>query len=263
MEKVKYAEMLPHEIVARRKEFPAAFVGLGILEFHGEHDAVGLDALKAEKLCELAAAKSGGFAFPALWYGEPRVYKLLEFDHDDTGEVKAKMQFNKDKFSPTYYGKTGEEQVKFYQDLLYHLLIQMNTLEMRAVCLLTGHYPLSKFAQPVVERFNSNFRDTQAFAGTEAEYPPPSEFVGGDHAAKWETSYLGYLRPDCVDMCVYLGRENEPLVGVIGTDPRKEASVEIGRRACNLIVDAMVEKAEELIKCTRGAIPTSARQASS
>jgi creatinine amidohydrolase len=247
MEKVKYAEMLPHEIVARRKNFPAAFVGLGILEFHGEHQAVGLDALKAEKLCELAASKSGGFAFPTLWYGEPRVCRLLEFDCDKDNKGKEKMGFKMEKFSPTYYGKTAEEQVEAYQDLLYHMLIEMNTLEMRAVCFLAGHFPLADFAKPVVERFNQNFKDTQAFAGTEFHYPALSEFVGKDHAAKWETSYLWYLRPDCVDMSVYLGRENDELAGVIGIDPRKEASVETGRKACNLIVEAMVKKAEELI----------------
>jgi creatinine amidohydrolase len=32
MEKVRYETMLPHEIVARRKQFPAAFIGLGTLE---------------------------------------------------------------------------------------------------------------------------------------------------------------------------------------------------------------------------------------
>lgn len=251
MEKVRYAEMLPHEILARRAKFPAAFVGLGILEFHGEHQAVGLDALKAEKLCELAAARSEGFAFPTLWYGEPRVCRFLEFDSDKDDQAKAKMQFQKEKYSPTYYGKTAEEQIQAYQDLLYHLLIEMNTLEMRAVCLLAGHFPLADFARPVVERFNQSFTDTQAFAGTEFHYPPPSEWVGKDHAAKWETSYLWYLRPDCVDMSVYLGRENEPLAGVIGLDPRKEASVETGRKACNLIVDAMVKKAEELMQRTQ------------
>ena len=37
MEKVRYEEMLPHEIVARRRRFPAAYIGLGGLEWHGEH----------------------------------------------------------------------------------------------------------------------------------------------------------------------------------------------------------------------------------
>ena len=36
MEKVRYHEMLPHEIVARRKRFPVAFIPSGVLELHGE-----------------------------------------------------------------------------------------------------------------------------------------------------------------------------------------------------------------------------------
>lgn len=248
MEKVRYEEMLPHEIVARREKFPAAFIGLGTLEWHSEHLSVGNDALKAEKLCELAAERSGGFAFPTLWYGEPRVTGLMETNHDEDGRIKSKMKFQEEKFSESYFGKTPEQQIEFYRQLLYHMLIQMNTLEMKAVCLLCGHYPLHGWASPVVEKFNKNFKDTRAFAGIEFHYPPETPDVGGDHAAKWETSYLWYLRPDCVDMSIYLGREDEPLIGVGGIDPRKEASIEIGRKACDLIVEGMVRKAKELIE---------------
>jgi len=251
MEKVRYEEMLPHEIVARRKVFPAAFVGLGGLEWHGEHLAVGNDALKAEKLCELAAARSGGFAFPTLWYGEPRVSKLMEVNPEKGDMIKSKMKFKKRKFSQVYFGKTPEEQIEFYHQLLYHLLVQMNTLEMRAVCLLCGHYPIREWALPVVRSFNKGFEDTKVFAGTEFDYTGKGKYVSGDHAGKWETSYLWYLRPDCVDMSVYLGREKEPLIGVGGIDPRKEASIEIGRKACGLIVEAMIRKAKALIKKAR------------
>jgi len=251
MEKVRYHEMLPHEIVERRKKCPAAFIGLGGLEWHSEHLAVGNDALKAEKLCELAAAKSGGFAFPTLWYGEPRNKYLLEYDYDPDGKVAAKMKFKKRKFTETYYGNTADEQVEFYQRLIWHVLVEMNTLEMRAVCFLCGHYPLHTFAQPVVERFNKTFEDTRAFAGIEFHYPPKSKHVGGDHAAHWETSYLWYLRPDCVDLSIYLGREEEPLIGTVGKDPRTHASVELGRKASNLIVEGMVRKAKQLIARAR------------
>ena len=247
MEKVRYEEMLPHEIVARRKRFPAAFIGLGGLEWHGEHLAVGNDALKAEQLCELAAARSGGFAFPTLWYGEPRVAALMEVNHDGEGGIRRKMKFKKRKFSETYFGQTPDEQIDFYRRLIYHTLVQMNTLEMKAVCFLCGHYPLRGFALPAVEEFNREFKDTRAFAGIEFHYPRKTKKVGGDHAAKWETSYLWYLRPDCVDMSVYLGRQDEALIGVGGIDPRKEASVEVGRAACDLIVEGMVRKAKELL----------------
>jgi creatinine amidohydrolase len=248
MEKFRYEEMLPHEIVARRKRFPAAFIGLGGLEWHGEHMAVGNDALKAEALCELAANRSGGFAFPTLWYGEPRVTGLMECNHDEDGKIKRQMRFKKSKFSQGYFGQDAEEQIAFYRQLLYHVLVQMSTFEMRAVCLLCGHYPLHGWAAPVVAKFNSEGRGTRAFAGIEFHYPRKTPAVGGDHAAKWETSYLWYLRPDCVDMSVFLGREDEPLIGVGGIDPRKEASVEVGRKACDLIVEGMVRKAEQLIR---------------
>ncbi len=247
MEKVRYEEMLPHEIVARREKFPAAFIGLGTLDWHSEHLAVGNDALKAEKLCELAASRSGGFAFPTLWYGEPRVTGLMEVNYDPDGAIKQKMGFDNRKFTETYFGKTAAEQVQFYQALLYHMLVQMNTFGMKAVCMLCGHYPIHDWAAPVVGKFNSSFKDTRVFAGIEFNYPPKSEAVGGDHAAKWETSYLWYLRPDCMDMSIYLGREMDTLIGIMGDDPRQTASVEIGRKACDLIIEGMVRKARELI----------------
>jgi len=158
MEKFRYHEMLPYEIVARRRKYPVVFAGLGGLEWHGEHQAVGLDALKAEKLSELAAEKSGGFAMSTLWYGEPRT---------------------------------------------------------------TG-------------------------------------YSGGDHASIWETSYLWYLHPDCVDMSVYQGRKNETLIGVKMSGQKTKlkelqegASVERGRKGVNLIVDGMVKKADQLYKKVR------------
>lgn len=49
-------------------------------------------------------------------------------------------------------------------------------------------------------------------------------------------------------MSIYLKQDEETLVGVGGIDPRKEASIEIGRKACALIVTGMINKAKELIK---------------
>ena len=250
MDKVRYEEMLPHEIVEQRKKFPAAFIGLGLLEWHCEHLAVGTDALKSEKLCEIAALRSGGFAFPTLWYGEPRVTGLMDANHDEKGGIKAKMKFKKKKFSQDYFGKTGEQQIEFYQQLVYHTLVQMNTLEMKAVCLLYGHYPMRNWALPAVNKFNKSFKDTKVFADVGFHYVSKSKrkYVGCDHSGKWETSCMWYLRPDCVDMSVFLDREKEPLIGTMGEDPRKSASIEVGRKYCELIVEGMVRKAKELIK---------------
>jgi len=108
--------------------------------------------------------------------------------------------------------------------------------------------PDKGWAMSVVERFNKTFEDTRVFAGTEFDYCPPNPDVGSDHAALWETSYLWYLRPDCLDISVYFDRPREALIGVMGTDLREKASIEIGRRACQMIVEGMVQKARELLK---------------
>jgi len=251
MEKVRYHDMLPHEIVARRRKFPAAFIALGGLEWHGEHLAVGNDALKAEKLCELAAGASGGFAMPTVWFGEPRTVALMEANHNAQGRITDKMALPSGHFTTRHFGISEADQTAFYRQLIYHVLVQMNTLGMKAVCLLSGHYPLKQWADKAIARFHrvKRFRGTRAFCGIEFHYPAVEDRakVGGDHAAHWETSYLWYLRPDCVDMSVYLGREAEPLVGVGGKDPRVHAGVELGRRACKLIVKGMALKARQLL----------------
>lgn len=254
MEKVKYHEMLPHEIVARRRRFPAAFVPSGVIELHGAHMAVGNDALKAEKLCELAAAKSGGFLFPTMWYGEPRTTGLIETIPDDDGWTALKMKLmrlKKRKFTDKHFGSTAGQQIELFRQLIRHTLIQMNQLEMKAVIILFGHWSMRTWALPVVEQFNNDFGDTLALAAIENDFAPDNPKVGGDHAGKWETSYLWYLRPDCVDTSICRGCKRGDLVGVICDDPPQEAPVELGRTACNLMADGMVRAAKRLLEKAR------------
>ncbi len=51
------------QIIARH---PVAFIPAGIAEWHGEQSACGLDALKAETLCHMAAENLGGVCFPTV-----------------------------------------------------------------------------------------------------------------------------------------------------------------------------------------------------
>ena len=121
MEKYRYHEMLPHEIVRRRRKFPVAFVASGCLEWHGEHLAVGNDALKAEKLCEIAAQKSGGFAFPTLWYGDSRGHSLAENHFDDAPLILEKMELAAGKFTSEHFETTHDQEIEFYRQLVYPL----------------------------------------------------------------------------------------------------------------------------------------------
>jgi len=44
-----------------------------------------------------------------------------------------------------------------------------------------------------------------------------------------ETSYLWHLRPECVDAGILRRNTDEEMLGFCGTDPRREASIKIGR----------------------------------
>jgi creatinine amidohydrolase len=257
--KVRYEDMLPHEIVAARRAKPVAYLPLGGLEWHGEHMAVGNDALKAQRLCELAAERGGGLAMPPLWYGEPRVERLMETNADDKDKIIKTMKLRPADFATgkkaNPFGTSGEEQIALYQALLRHTFVQIRTLGFKAIVVLTGHYPLYDWAQPVAQEFNKAHKDCRIFVGIEFHYDVPAVGkgkVGGDHAAKWETSYLMALRPECVDMTVFSGRPaNEPLIGVGGEDPRVHATKQVGVEACDLIVKGMIKQAEKLLKNVR------------
>ncbi len=251
METPRYEEMLPHQIVPRRRKFAAAFIPLGGLEWHGEHLAVGNDALKAQRMCELAAEASGGFAMPPVWYGEPRTVKLMEANHNDDHAITDKMHLPAGNFTTRHFGIAEARQVKFYQELIYHVLVQMNTLGMRAVCLLCGHFPLEAWGRAAAKKFHKvkRFASTRVYCGVGPRYNQPEDWTKAacDHAGPWETSYLWYLRPECVDLSVYAGRPaSEKLVGLMGQDPRL-ATVALGRAATRRIVKGMVAKAKELI----------------
>ena len=67
--KTNYEEMYPEEFKSVLKANPIAFLPLGSMEYHGYHHVLGLDSLKAWKICQLAAKRIGGVVFPPLYLG--------------------------------------------------------------------------------------------------------------------------------------------------------------------------------------------------
>ena len=48
MAKVRYEEMLPHEAVEARTKCPVAYLPVGGIEWHGEHNCLGLDTVTGQ-----------------------------------------------------------------------------------------------------------------------------------------------------------------------------------------------------------------------
>ena len=66
---VRLEHLRPREIDEAMKECPLLFLPLGTIEWHGLHNIVGLDALKAHMLCVRAAERGGGLVAPPLYGG--------------------------------------------------------------------------------------------------------------------------------------------------------------------------------------------------
>jgi creatinine amidohydrolase len=234
--------MLPSEIREARTACPISYVPLGTLEWHGEHDAVGLDALKSHALAIRCAEAGGGLAFPPLWYGENRESNLMEVTARDREEIAHRYGLPHENFRAGYTGVSAHDQDLRYVELLLHICRQAKSLGFRVVVLLAGHYPLLRHAKAVEELMGLRDRDARVIAVSGYELVRDEIPDAGDHAGKWETSLLMVLRPECVDMSKLPADPAEPLVGV--SNDARRASEEYGRRGVELVVQRIVAKAK-------------------
>lgn len=238
VDEVRYESMSPVEIEAAIARCPVAFFPAGINEWHGEQSAVGLDALKAEALCRMAARNLGGVVFPTLWTG-PGVSTP---------------------FDPTKYprGTLTIDKV-LYLESVEELLNHVEAMGFKLTVYLSGHYP--GVIEEVAKKFNQR-GGMKVFSLSEnlVVHTLPA----GDHAGVWETSVLMALHPALVDLSrlpplpagmKHAGEVMPPAwpflqrteyYGVYGEDPRVYANAYFGREAVQAVMDGLAAKVREL-----------------
>jgi len=253
MAKIRYNEMLPHEIVAARQACPVAYLPVGNIEWHGEHLPVGYDALKADMLAVKCAEQSGGLVFPPLYWGEPRESHLVEAHSDvaDQRLVADKMGLPAQNFAPGYMGKSYHEADRFYIELLVHILREVQSLGFMVMTIIAGHYPLLHHARAACQWYSLGLPDspkTRAWACSGYELVKDQIPDAGDHAAKWETSLLMALCPELVDMSRLPDDPRARLIGVGGINPRNSASAEYGKAGVEAIVTAITTRNHALLE---------------
>ncbi len=260
MKPIRYHEMRPHQIREVRDDFPVAYLPMGVLEWHGEHNPVGLDAVKATAMAEHFARDIGGLVMPTLWYGDNRQI-LAEvvfgggggpdaFDHRP-GIMAGYGGLNLRAFQDDAERSKADGGWDTWATLYRHALNQISTLGFSVIVTLSGHYPLSEPAEWVSEDYNETEQARViSIIGCDLveDLFHDERGKGGDHAARWETSLLMYLRPELVELERLDPDPNTVLVGVLGEDPRKLASAEYGKKAMMAITERLDQKVREALR---------------
>jgi len=119
--------------------------------------------------------------------------------------------------------------------------------------LLSGHYPnKSEFLDSAIRHYRQAGGQMDVLALVENQV----EGVGGDHAAKFETSFMLYLHPDKVDVQRLRAGPNDdcggpgerinymtdeyrghPCYGLVGIDPRTHANSAVGEQSTTGLID--------------------------
>ena len=247
-DEVRYHMLRPAQIVARRKACPVAYVPIGTLEWHGEHNPVGTDTLQAEGIANLCAERGGGLAFPPLYYGESRLEALMEANAGDRDQIAAKMELPPENFSPEHFPFPATEQALSYHKLLLHVLAELETLGFKIGVLVAGHYPLIDHARAACLQHNQGYRGRKgntmlAWAFVDYLLVRDRYDCAGDPAGGWETSHVMALHPQTVDLSV-LPPKGQKLIGAGGRLAPQDATAAFGRET----LDAAVEVALREVK---------------
>jgi creatinine amidohydrolase len=217
---VRLERLRPREIEKAMQACPVLYQPLGTVEWHGLHNIVGLDAVKAHHLCIHAARRGGGVVAPAVFGGVGGLDQPHTFVMEPENDVHSTLVRD-------WVGKLGREAVR---------------QGFRAVIILTGHYGA---AQQIVIR-DVAVRLTRSLGvpvlGTPEYFLALDAGYWGDHAAWGETSLMLHLDPESVDLS-RLGQP--PHKGVGGRDPR-EATRADGERLAETIIVRLARLASQM-----------------
>lgn len=227
----------PHEIRDRLAERSVVYVPLGTIEWHCEHLPVGLDALTAHGVCLRAAARDGGIVYPPLHYG--------------TGGGHGGY--------PWTVMMPGAAEI---EALLRHTLERLDNLGVRLAVLFTGHFADEQIAliKAISAAWNGAGHRTKTLALSINEVKGAA--FGPDHAGMFETTLLGALWPERVDVGRLARRREQdpgddpwsvgrhdpthPLWGVIGPDPRNY-NAEAGPPLLSACVNWLIGEVDEAL----------------
>lgn len=184
----------PDEILPEMERAPTAYWPLGLIEWHGPHLPLGVDALNAEAVALRVAEVAGGLVMPTAYFGTERERppELLDWLGFEAGDWVVGMDFPANVL-PSMYARQ-EIFALFVRENL-HLMAGMG---FQTIVIISGHAATNQIE--TLERVAAEFNAAQAvrvlvvlpFVANEAGVLE----VG--HASRIETSLMLALYPPAV-----------------------------------------------------------------
>lgn len=208
------AEAFPRDVERHLAEKPPILVlPMGTLEWHSHHLPLGLDGIVAEHMARAIAERADAVLAPVSWWAIGGV----PFPH------------------------TLKLPLALVEPLFEELYVQFGNMGFEIVLAFAGHFGFEQ-TLGMKRAALAAMRRTEAFILPLTEYDAVSDIYAGDHAGKGEASLLLSVRPDLVRLdAVPAG---EPLPGVIGPEPRGQASADLG----NQIIEATATRVAALAR---------------
>ena len=221
---MKYEEMKPAEINKMLRTCPVAYLVWGAHEWHGVHNPVGLDTLKAYHMTLELCRATGGVVLPPVYCGYQTMKPWRGFRHT--------LEFSKD----------------LVRRHVHEHLENLHEEGFRVLVVVMGHYG-AKHVETIkagVADFTEKHAYTKVLAITDYEPASWIHVKGGDHAGKNETSLMMHFRPDLVDLSLLPDGEVDSKREGCSSDA-KQATPEHGEMLVRVFVAQAAPRIRELL----------------
>lgn len=242
---MRLQHLLPYQLKQAIDEAWPLLIPTGCIEYHGPHQALGLDTLLVEELLTRVAQRVNCIVAPPFWYG-PTGYAV-------TGPDQGTLDVSTERF-----GRHVKDVLSSFWDVGFRWIIagvhhqQMEGPESLAIRQAAVEVAFEKahaerghawWGKAPLAPDDNVFERIQVWPSV---LPAAAEqgVVMADHAGYHETSLLMAAHPDLVDP-ERLGMD-VPWYCTTSDSKAREASVEAGERMWTAMVDAWVEKLSAL-----------------
>jgi len=234
---VRCEYLRPGQLLYILDKFPVAYQPIGTLEWHGRHNPLGCDAIKAQKLCEASAKITGGVVMPAIY-----------FSTDGYKNAGNGIGLGMDAFAGTMLpGSFYKADNELMKNLMLSACNNYLQRGFKLVVMVSGHNPRAQ--QYLMDEVcyimkTDDGREPVCFTMEYMVLDINDPRRHTDHAGYYETSMMLNLVPEYVNIAANDSCAIENL-GVMTDKPVKEASKAEGEICLRSQTEGLVKFVKE------------------